>query len=177
MVKCWYVVYVYFGFEKYVMCILKECVVLNGMEDKFGEILVLIEEVVEMCEGKKCKSECKFYFGYVFVQMEMDDGMWYFVKNMLRVFGFIGGIKDKLVLIIECEVEVILCCVESGVEKLKLKMLFELGEIVCVIEGFFVDFNGVVEEVDYDKSWVKVVVLIFGCLILVELEFGQVEKD
>jgi transcriptional antiterminator NusG len=156
---------------------LRERVALNGMEDKFGEILVPTEEVVEMRDGKKRKSERKFYPGYVLVQMEMDDGTWHLVKNTPRVLGFIGGTKDKPAPITEKEAEAILRRVESGADKPKPKTLFEPGEIVRVTEGPFADFNGVVEEVDYDKSRVKVAVLIFGRSTPVELEFGQVEKD
>ncbi len=163
MAKRWYVVHAYSGFEKHVMRTLKERVALNGMEDKFGEILVPTEEVVEMREGKK--------------QMEMDDATWHLVKNTPRVLGFIGGTKDKPAPITEKEAEAILRRVESGADKPKPKTLFEPGEIVRVIEGPFADFNGVVEEVDYDKSRVKVAVLIFGRSTPVELEFGQVEKD
>lgn len=177
MAKRWYVVHAYSGFEKQVMRTLKERVSLEGMEDRFGEILVPTEEVVEMREGKKRKSERKFYPGYVLVQMEMDDATWHLVKNTPRVLGFIGGTKDKPAPITEKEAEAILRRVESGADKPKPKTLFEPGEIVRVVEGPFADFNGVVEEVDYDKSRVKVAVLIFGRSTPVELEFGQVEKD
>ncbi|GBO86035.1 MULTISPECIES: transcription termination/antitermination protein NusG [Marinobacter] len=177
MAKRWYVVHAYSGFEKQVMRTLKERVALHEMEDRFGEILVPTEEVVEMREGKKRKSERKFYPGYVLVQMEMDDATWHLVKNTPRVLGFIGGTKDKPAPITEKEAEAILRRVESGADKPKPKTLFEPGEIVRVIEGPFADFNGVVEEVDYDKSRVKVAVLIFGRSTPVELEFGQVEKD
>jgi len=156
---------------------LRERVALNDLEEKFGEILVPTEEVVEMRDGKKRKSERKFYPGYVLVQMEMDDGTWHLVKNTPRVLGFIGGTKDKPAPITEREAEAILRRVESGADKPKPKTLFEPGEIVRVTEGPFADFNGVVEEVDYDKSRVKVAVLIFGRSTPVELEFGQVEKD
>jgi transcriptional antiterminator NusG len=156
---------------------LKERVALNGMEDRFGEILVPTEEVVEMRDGKKRKSERKFYPGYVLVQMEMDDGTWHLVKNTPRVLGFIGGTKDKPAPITEKEAEAILRRVESGADQPKPKTLFEPGEVVRVVDGPFADFNGVVEEVDYDKSRVKVAVLIFGRSTPVELEFGQVEKD
>jgi len=177
MAKRWYVVHAYSGFEKQVMRTLRERVALREMEDRFGEILVPTEEVVEMREGKKRKSERKFYPGYVLVQMEMDDATWHLVKNTPRVLGFIGGTKDKPAPITEKEAEAILRRVESGADKPKPKTLFEPGEIVRVVEGPFADFNGVVEEVDYDKSRVKVAVLIFGRSTPVELEFGQVEKD
>ncbi|MGO2133888.1 MAG: transcription termination/antitermination protein NusG [Marinobacter sp.] len=177
MAKRWYVVHAYSGYEKHVMRTLAERIALEGMEDQFGEILVPTEEVVEMRDGKKRKSERKFYPGYVLVQMEMDDGTWHLVKNTPRVLGFIGGTKDKPAPITEREAEAILRRVESGVDKPKPKTLFEPGEVVRVIEGPFADFNGVVEEVDYDKSRVKVAVLIFGRSTPVELEFGQVEKD
>ena len=177
MAKRWYVVHAYSGFEKHVMRTLTERIALNGLEDKFGEILVPTEEVVEMRDGKKRKSERKFYPGYVLVQMEMDDGTWHLVKNTPRVLGFIGGTKDKPAPITEKEADAILRRVESGVDQPKPKTLFEPGEVVRVSEGPFADFNGVVEEVDYDKSRVKVAVLIFGRSTPVELEFGQVEKD
>ena len=177
MAKRWYVVHAYSGFENHVMRTLRERVALNDLEEKFGEILVPTEEVVEMRDGKKRKSERKFYPGYVLVQMEMDDGTWHLVKNTPRVLGFIGGTKDKPAPITEREAEAILRRVESGADKPKPKTLFEPGEIVRVTEGPFADFNGVVEEVDYDKSRVKVAVLIFGRSTPVELEFGQVEKD
>lgn len=177
MAKRWYVVHAYSGFEKQVMRTLKERVALDGMEDRFGEILVPTEEVVEMREGKKRRSERKFYPGYVLVQMEMDDATWHLVKNTPRVLGFIGGTKDKPAPITEKEADAILRRVESGADKPKPKTLFEPGEVVRVVEGPFADFNGVVEEVDYDKSRVKVAVLIFGRSTPVELEFGQVEKD
>ena len=177
MAKRWYVVHAYSGFEKQVMRTLRERVALHEMEDRFGEILVPTEEVVEMRDGKKRKSERKFYPGYVLVQMEMDDASWHLVKNTPRVLGFIGGTKDKPAPITQREAEAILRRVESGADKPKPKTLFEPGEIVRVVEGPFADFNGVVEEVDYEKSRVKVAVLIFGRSTPVELEFGQVEKD
>jgi transcriptional antiterminator NusG len=156
---------------------LKERVALNGLEEQFGEILVPTEEVVEMRDGKKRKSERKFYPGYVLVQMELEDATWHLVKNTPRVLGFIGGTKEKPAPITEKEADAILRRLESGVDKPKPKTLFEPGEVVRVVEGPFADFNGVVEEVDYDKSRVKVAVLIFGRSTPVELEFGQVEKD
>lgn len=177
MAMHWYVVQAYSGFEKHVMRTLRERIALNGLEDRFGEVLVPTEEVVEMRDGKKRKSERKFYPGYVLVQMEMDDSTWHLVKDIPKVLGFIGGTKDRPAPITEREAEAILRRVESGVDQPKPKTLFEPGEIVRVTEGPFADFNGVVEEVDYDKSRVKVAVLIFGRSTPVELGFGQVEKD
>jgi transcriptional antiterminator NusG len=177
MAKRWYVVHAFSGFEKQVMRALKERIALEQMEDRFGDVLVPTEEVVEMREGKKRKSERKFYPGYVLVQMELDDATWHLVKSTPRVMGFIGGRPDKPAPITDREADAILQRVQSGAEKPKPKTLFEPGEIVRVSEGPFADFNGVVEEVDYDKSRVKVAVLIFGRSTPVELEFGQVEKD
>lgn len=177
MSKRWYVVHAYSGYEKRVMSSLKEQMVIKGLEDQFGDILVPTEEVVEMRDGKKRRSERKFYPGYVLVQMEMNDDTWHMVKSTSRVLGFIGGTKDKPAPITEKEALSILQRVEMGAEKPKPKTLFEPGEIVRVIDGPFADFNGVVEEVDYEKSRVKVAVLIFGRSTPVELAFSQVEKD
>ncbi|MAM87923.1 transcription termination/antitermination protein NusG [Allohahella sp. A8] len=173
----WYVVQAFSGYEKHVMRALLERIKLSGMEDKFGDVLVPTEEVVEMKEGKKRKSERKFYPGYVLVQMEMGEEAWHLVKSTSRVLGFIGGTPDKPAPISDKEADIILRRVESGVDKPKPKTLFEPGEVIRVTEGPFIDFNGVVEEVDYDKSRVKVAVLIFGRSTPVELEFSQVEKD
>ncbi len=176
MSKRWYVVQAYSGYEKRVMNSLKEQINLKGMEDNFGDILVPTEEVIEMREGKKRKSERKFYPGYVLVNMEMNDDTWHLVKSTSRVLGFIGGTADKPAPITQREADAILQRVESGVNKPRPKTLFEAGEVVRVNDGPFADFNGVVEEVDYEKSRVKVSVLIFGRSTPVELEFGQVEK-
>jgi transcriptional antiterminator NusG len=177
MAKRWYVVHAYSGYEKQVMRSLKERVRLHHMEDQFGDILVPTEEVVEMKAGQKRKSERKFYPGYVLVQMEMNDATWHLVKETARVMGFIGGTSDKPAPITEKEAAAILRRVEDSTEKPKPKTLFEPGEIVRVSEGPFVDFTGVVEEVDYEKSRLKVAVLIFGRQTPVELEFSQVEKS
>tara|TARA_R110000850_G_C9812514_1_gene451603 strand:- start:162 stop:710 length:549 start_codon:yes stop_codon:yes gene_type:complete len=177
MAKSWYVIHAYSGYEKQVMRSLLEQVSLKGLEDKFGDILVPTEEVVEMRDGKKRKSERKFYPGYVLVQMDMDDEAWHLVKSTPRVLGFIGGTAEKPVPISEREAQTILQRIETGAEKPRPKTLFEAGEVVRVVDGPFADFNGVVEEVDYEKSRVKVAVLIFGRSTPVELEFGQVEKD
>ena len=176
MAKRWYVVHAYSGFEKHVKRSLGERVKLAGMEDQFGEILVRTEEVVEMRGGQKRKSERKFFPGYVLVQMEMNDATWHLVKDCPKVMGFIGGTADKPAPISDREAEAILQRVEDGVEKPKPKTLFEPGEVVRVVDGPFADFNGVVEEVNYEKSRLHVAVLIFGRSTPVELEFGLVEK-
>lgn len=172
----WYVVHAYSGFESQVQRSLKERVERYGMQDKFGEILVPTEEVVEMRAGQQRKSERKFFPGYVLVQMEMTDDTWHLVKDVPKVMGFIGGTGDRPAPISEKEANAILQRVQEGVEKPRPKILFEPGEVVRVIDGPFNDFSGVVEEVDYDKSRLKVSVLIFGRSTPVDLEFGQVEK-
>ncbi len=172
----WYVVHAYSGFENQVKRSLEERVRRSGMEDKFGEILVPTEEVVEMREGQKRKSDRKFFPGYVLVQMEMDDDTWHLVKDVPRVMGFIGGTSDRPAPISEKEAMQILDRVQEGAEKPRPKVLFEPGEMVRITEGPFNDFNGVVEEVDYEKSRMRVAVLIFGRSTPVDLEFGQVEK-
>ena len=147
----------------------------HGMQDKFGEVLVPTEEVVEMRGGQKRRSERKFFPGYVLVQMELGDDTWHLVKETPRVMGFIGGKADKPAPITEAEANTILQRVESG-DAPKPKTLFEPGEMVRVVDGPFNDFNGVVEEVNYEKSKLHVAVLIFGRSTPVELDFGQVEK-
>jgi transcription termination/antitermination protein NusG len=173
----WYVVHAYSGFEQTVRRSLSERVKRSGLAEKFGEILVPTEEVVEMREGQKRKSERKFFPGYVLVQMELDDETWHLVKSVPKVMGFIGGTPDKPAPITDKEAEAILQRVQEGVEKPKPKVLFEPGEVVRVIDGPFNDFNGVVEEVNYEKNRLRVAVLIFGRSTPVELEFGQVEKS
>lgn len=176
MAKRWYVIHAYSGFEKQVKRSLEDRIKRAGMEDKFGEILVPTEEVVEMREGQKRRSERKFFPGYVLVQMELDDETWHLVKEVPRVMGFIGGRSDRPAPISEREAEQILNRVKEGAEKPRPKVLFEVGEMVRVIDGPFADFNGVVEEVNYEKSRLRVAVLIFGRSTPVELEFDQVEK-
>jgi len=176
MAKRWYVVHAYSGFEKHVKRSLLERVKRAGMEEEFGEILVPTEEVVEMRGGQKRKSERKFFPGYVLVQMEMNEATWHLVKDCPKVMGFIGGTADKPAPISDREAAAILQRVEDGVEKPKPKTLFEPGEVVRVVDGPFADFNGVVEEVNYEKSRLQVAVLIFGRSTPVELEFSQVEK-
>ena len=172
----WYVVHAYSGFENQVRRALTERIERFGMQDKFGQVLVPTEEVVEMREGQKRKSERKFFPGYVLVQMEMDDETWHLVKECPKVMGFIGGTSDKPAPITDKEADFILQRVQEGADKPRPKVLFEPGEVVRVTDGPFNDFNGVVEEVNYEKSRLRVAVLIFGRSTPVELEFGQVEK-
>ena len=173
----WYVVQAYSGHEQNVMRSLKERIERSDLQDQFGEILVPTEEVVEMRDGKKRKSDRKFFPGYVLVQMEMNDATWHLVKEAPRVLGFIGGTTDRPVPISTAEANSILQRVEDGADKPRPKILFEPGEVVRVNDGPFTDFNGVVEEVNYEKSRLRVSVLIFGRSTPVELEFTQVEKE
>ena len=177
MSKRWYVIHAYSGFEKQVMRSLNERVKLYAMEDHFGEILVPVEEIVEMRDGKRRMSERKFYPGYVLVEMDMNDQSWHLVNETPRVMGFIGGTPEKPAAITQKEADAMLRRVQDGTDKPRPKTLFEPGETVRVTDGPFADFNGVVEEVNYEKSRLQVSVLIFGRATPVELEFSQVEKD
>ena len=172
----WYVVHAYSGYEKKVALAIQDRVQMHNLGDRFGEILVPTEEVVEMKSGQKRTSERMFFPGYVLVQMELGDDTWHLVKDTPRVLGFIGGKADKPAPITEAEANAILQRVEAGVDQPKPKTVFEPGEMVRVIDGPFNDFNGVVESVNYEKSRLNVAVLIFGRSTPVELEFGQVEK-
>jgi len=176
MSKRWYVVHAYSGFEKQVKRSLEDRIARAGMQDLFGDVLVPTEEVVEMKGGQKRRSDRKFFPGYVLVEMEMNDETWHLVKDVPKVMGFIGGTADRPAPISNKEADVILNRVQEGVDKPRPKVLFEPGEMVRVVDGPFNDFNGVVEGVDYDKSRLKVAVLIFGRSTPVELEFHQVEK-
>ncbi|GAA5446222.1 transcription termination/antitermination protein NusG [Microbulbifer sp. NBRC 101763] len=176
MSKHWYVVQAYSGYEKRVASSLKERIELHEMDHLFGEVLVPTEEVVEMRAGQKRKSERKFFPGYVLVEMELNDDTWHLVKETPRVLGFIGGKADRPAPITDREAQAILNRIDDSVDKPKPKTLFEPGEMVRVIDGPFNDFNGVVEEVNYEKSRLRVAVLIFGRSTPVELEFSQVEK-
>ncbi len=172
----WYVVHAYSNFEHKVKESLVERVRRAGLQEKFGEVLVPTEEVVEMREGQRRKSERKFFPGYVLVQMEMDDETWHLVKEVPKVLGFIGGSSDKPAPITDREAQAILNRVQEGVDKPRPKVLFEPGEVVRVTEGPFNDFSGVVENVNYEKSKVRVAVQILGRSTPVELDFSQVEK-
>ncbi|CAI08270.1 MULTISPECIES: transcription termination/antitermination protein NusG [Aromatoleum] len=176
MTKRWYVVHAYSGFEKSVQRALVDRINRSGMQDFFGQILVPVEEVVEMKSGQKSISERKFFPGYVLVEMEMNDESWHLVKSTPKVTGFVGGTANKPSPISEKEVEKIMQQMQEGVEKPRPKVLWELGEVVRVKEGPFTDFHGAVEDVNYDKSKLRVSVTIFGRATPVELDFSQVEK-
>jgi len=176
MTMRWFVVQAFSGFENTVKRSLEERIERAGLEDKFDEILVPTEEVVEIRNGQKRRSERKFFPGYVLVRMEMDDDAWHLVKDVPKVLGFIGGTADRPAPISDKEADSILQKVQEGVEKPRPKVLFDVGEVVRVIDGPFNDFNGVVEEVNFDKNRLLVAVQIFGRSTPVELEFSQVEK-
>jgi transcriptional antiterminator NusG len=172
----WYVIHAYSNFENQVKKSLLERIERHGLQDKFGEVLIPTEEVVEMREGQKRRSERKFFPGYVLVQMDLDDETWHLVKDVPKVLGFIGGTSDRPAPISDREADSILQRVQEGVDKPRPKVLFQPGEVVRVTDGPFNDFNGVVEEVNYDKSKLRVAVQILGRATPVELDFGQVEK-
>jgi transcriptional antiterminator NusG len=172
----WYVVHTYSQFEKSVQRTLTERIQRDAMQDKFGQILVPVEEVVELKSGQKSITERKFFPGYVLVEMEMTDQSWHLVKSTPKVTGFLGGSAMKPTPISEKEVQNIMRQMQAGVEKPRPKVLFEVGELVRVKEGPFTDFNGSVEDVNYDKNKIRVAVTIFGRSTPVELDFGQVEK-
>lgn len=176
--KNWYVVHAYSGFEKFVQRTLTERIAEAPKEiaDKFGQILVPLEEVVEMRNGKKSITERKFFPGYVLVEMEMDDETMYLVKSTPRITGFVGGTKEKPEPITQAEADKIMHQIQEGVEKPKPKVQFAPGESVRVKSGPFTDFNGTIESVNYEKSKLRVSVAIFGRATPVDLDFSQVEK-
>lgn len=176
MSKRWYVVHVYSGMEKSVHKALVERIERADLQEAFGRILVPSEEVVEVKNGKKSITERRIYPGYVLVEMAFTDETWHLVKSTPRVTGFLGGSGNRPAPISEREVEKILSQMEEGVEKPRHKVLFEVGELVRVKDGPFADFNGNVEEVNYEKNKVRVTVTIFGRATPVELDFDQVEK-
>jgi transcriptional antiterminator NusG len=185
MAKRWYIVHAYSNFENKVAQSIKDQAQQRGLAEKFEEVMVPTEKVVEVRRGRKVDTERKFFPGYVLVQIathdeggipRMDSESWHLVKETPKVMGFIGGTADRPLPIRDDEAAAILDRVQEGVEKPKPKVLFEAGEMVRVTDGPFNDFNGVVEEVNYEKSRLRVAVLIFGRSTPVELEFGQVEK-
>ena len=176
MSMLWYVVHAYSGYEKKVALAIRDRVEMHGLQDKFGEIMVPTEEVVEMKSGQKRTSERMFFPGYVLVQMDLSDETWHLIKETPRVMGFIGGKADKPAPITDKEADLILQRMHDSEEAPRPKTMFEPGEMVRVTDGPFNDFNGTVEEVNYEKSKLRVAVSIFGRSTPVELEFTQVEK-
>ena len=174
--KRWYVVHAYSGMEKAVERNLRERIDRSELQEKFGRILVPMEEVVELKNGKKSVSERRFFPGYVLVEMEMGDDTWHLVKHTAKVTGFVGGAKNRPSPISEAEVQKIVHQMQEGVEKPRPKVQWVVGELVRIKDGPFTDFNGAVEDVNYDKSKVRVAVTIFGRATPVELDFAQVEK-
>jgi transcription termination/antitermination protein NusG len=174
--KRWYVVHAFSGFEKSVQRALVDRIARSEFADQFGQVLVPVEEVIEIKNGQKKTAERKFFPGYILVEMEMTDDSWHLVKSTPKVSGFIGGTANKPAPITQKEVETILGQIETGGEKPKPKIVFEVGEAVRVKDGPFADFMGSVEDVSYDKSKLHVSVMIFGRSTPVELDFGQVEK-
>lgn len=177
MEKRWYVIQAQTLFEDVVVRGLNERIARAGLQDSFGRILVPTEEVVEMRSGQKRTTARKFFPGYVLVEMEMNDATWHLVRSTPKVSGFIGGTSDKPSPITEKEVETILQRLLDSEDKPRPKTLFEIGEVIRVTEGPFADFNGVVEEVNYEKNRLRVAVLIFGRSTPVELEFTQIAKS
>jgi len=173
----WYAVQVYSGFEKSVQRTLEERVARSDLGDKFGDVLVPVEEVVEMKGGQKTISERKLYPGYVLVQMEMGDDAWHLVKNTPRVTAFIGGTALKPTPIKNAEVDIILQRMDESKSNPTQKLTYERGELVRVTEGPFKDFSGTVEDINYEKSKLRVSVVIFGRATPVELDFSQVVKE
>lgn len=174
--KRWYVVHAYSGMEKSVRRALLERIDRMGMKDRFGEILVPTEEVVEVKAGQKSVTERRFFPGYILVEMEMTDETWHLVRNTPKITGFIGGKSNRPTPIPQHEIDKLLQQMQDGVDKPRPKVSYEVGELVRIKEGPFADFNGNVEEVNYEKSRLRVLVTIFGRSTPVELEFGQVEK-
>jgi transcriptional antiterminator NusG len=173
----WYVVQTYSGYEQQVKRSLEERIRSHGLQDRFGQILIPTEEVVELRDGKKRRGQRKFFPGYVLVQMDMDEETWHLVRQVPRVLGFIGGRSDQPAPIADAEAEAIIERIQEGAKKPKPKVLFEPGEVVRVIDGPFNDFTGVVEDVNYEKNRLRVAVLIFGRSTPVDLSFSQVAKS
>ena len=173
----WYVIQAYSGYEQKVKAALEERIEMSGLSDKFGDIMIPTEQVTELKKGQKKQMERKFFPGYMLVQMEMDDNTWHLVRKTPNVMGFIGGSRNRPHPLTDKEFDRIINRVDEAVESPKFKTIFESGETVRINDGPFNDFNGIVEEVDYEKNLIKVSVSIFGKATPVELNFSQVEKS
>ncbi len=171
----WYVVHVYSGFENKVKSSLLERIAASAHPEKFGDVVVPTEEVVELVKGKRKTSSRKFYPGYILVRMELDDETWHIVNNTAKVTGFLGG-RQKPAPLSDAEAEQIIKRMEAGKRQPQPKYLFEIGDDIRVIDGPFTNFNGTVEEVNQEKGKIKVLVSIFGRATPVELDFVQVQK-
>ena len=172
----WYVLHALSGFENKVKKTLEDTIKREGLEESFGEILVPTEEVLEIKEGQKKRTERKYFPGYVMIKMDLNDHTWHMVKNSPKVLGFVGGTGDKPIPLAENEAQNLIQSMQDGADRPKPKVMFEPGEVVRIIEGPFNDFNGVVEKVDFDKNRLKVSVLVFGKPTPIELSLTQVEK-
>jgi transcriptional antiterminator NusG len=173
----WYVIQAFSNCEKKVKAAIEERIEISGLGEKFGEVMIPTEQVTELKQGQKKQLERKFFPGYMLIQMEMNDDTWHLVRKTPNVMGFIGGSKNKPVPLTERELNTIVNRVDEAVESPKFKTVFESGETVRINDGPFNDFNGTVEEVDYEKNLIKVSVSIFGKSTPVELNFSQVEKS
>ncbi|SFV59442.1 Transcription antitermination protein NusG [hydrothermal vent metagenome] len=176
MSKKWYVVQVMGGYENKIKLAIQEAAQREGLEERFGEILIPTESVVDIKDGKKREQERKFFPGYILVELDLDEKSWFMVKNLNNVMGFIGGTSGKPQSITQREVDKIFAKVQEGIEQPKPKVMYQIGEEILVKDGPFKDFNGSIEKVDYEESVLKVSVLIFGRSTPVELAFDQVEK-
>ena len=172
----WFVVQAYSGYEQKVKAAMEERIMLADLKEKFGEILVPTEQVVELKSGEQKKTERKFFPGYILIQMELDDDTWQLVKQTPRVSGFVGGTRDRPLPISEDDVNSIINRIEVGEDAPAPKTIYEPGEVIRVCDGPFNDFNGVVENVDYERNMVKVSVQILGRATPVDLDFMQIEK-
>ena len=176
MSKHWFVVQAYSGQEKRAKALLEERIEMHDMQDKFGDILVPTEEVYELKDGKKCRSERKFYPGYMLVNIEMDEDAWHLVRRTSKIIGFVGGTAERPVPVSESEISAILARLNNEEGAVQPKEVFEAGELVRVSDGPFSDFDGTIEQVNYEKNRLRVAVTIFGRSTPVELEFDQVVK-
>ena len=172
----WYVIQAYSGYEQKVKVALEERISLNNLSDKFGEILIPTEQIVELKGGAKKTTERKFFPGYILIQMNLEDDSWQLVQSTPRVSGFVGGTRDRPLPISEDDVNSIINRIEVGEDAPAPKTIYEPGEVIRVCDGPFASFNGLVEDIDEDKARLKVAVSIFGRSTPVDLDYSQVEK-